>query len=269
MSVAIRKETFRVPYPTKDRQVDLAVEERGEGGASFLLLHGGAGPGSMARFAASLAEQKNARVLTPTHPGFAMTQRPEDLNSVRALAKFYAAFLSQLQAEDVTVIGNSMGGWLGAELAILNPPGIRRAVLVGALGIEVQGHQIPDTSKLTLDEIMNLSYHNPGPFRVDPSSLTDVQRAAFASNRSALQAYASKSTDPTLLGRLAGISIPVLVVSGESDRIADAEYGRAYAAAIPKARFELLMGTGHLPQIETPELLLQTVWKFTQATQDG
>ncbi|MGH1553205.1 hypothetical protein ACRAWF_18270 [Streptomyces sp. L7] len=33
----------------------------------------------------------------------------------------------------------------------------------------------------------------------------------------------------------------------------DVDYGRAYAAAIPMARFQLLPKTGHSPQLETPD----------------
>jgi pimeloyl-ACP methyl ester carboxylesterase len=134
--------------------------------------------------------------------------------------------------------------------------------LVGALGIEVAGHAIPDVSKLTLDEIMSLSYHNPKAFRVDPASLTDDQRAIMVANRVALQLYAPKMTDPSLAERLVSIGVPALVISGESDRIVGPEYGRAYAAAIPNAQFQLLPNTGHLPQIETPEQLLTAIWNF-------
>lgn len=52
------------------------------------------------------------------------------------------------------------------------------------------------------------------------------------------------------------LAIPVHVLWGESDRIVDPEYGRAYAAAIPGSTFTLLPRTGHLPQVETPEELL-------------
>jgi hypothetical protein len=34
--------------------------------------------------------------------------------------------------------------------------------------------------------------------------------------------------------------------------------------AIPGARFELLQDTGHLPQMESPGLLLETVWDFAR-----
>ncbi|MGH9918943.1 MAG: alpha/beta fold hydrolase, partial [Nitrososphaerales archaeon] len=206
-----------------------------------------------------------ARAITPTHPGFARTKRPDALKSIGGLAQVYAAFLDRIDASDVMVIGNSVGGWIAAELALLANPRVSGVVLVGATGIEAPGHPIPDTSKLTLDEIMSLSYHNPNPFRVDPTKMTDDQRAIFASNRAALGVYAPQMTDPTLAERLRRVAVPTLVISGDSDRIVDAGYGRAYAAAIPGAKFELLAGTGHLPQIETPELLLETVWKFGHA----
>ncbi len=45
----------------------------------------------------------------------------------------------------------------------------------------------------------------------------------------------------------------------------DPDYGRAYAAAIPGARFQLLPATGHVPQIETPEQLLRAIQDFADA----
>lgn len=72
-------------------------------------------------------------------------------------------------------------------------------------------------------------------------------------------------TDPTLAGRLGGVSTPTLVVWGEADRIGDPDFGRAFAAAIPGAQFTMLPETGHLPQIETPDALIRTVWAFAEA----
>jgi pimeloyl-ACP methyl ester carboxylesterase len=56
--------------------------------------------------------------------------------------------------------------------------------------------------------------------------------------------------------------VSTLVVWGEADRICDPDYGRAYAAAIPGAQFRLLARTGHLPQLETPDQLLDAVRDF-------
>jgi pimeloyl-ACP methyl ester carboxylesterase len=66
--------------------------------------------------------------------------------------------------------------------------------------------------------------------------------------------------DSTLAERLGGLEIPTLVLWGESDRIASPEYGRAYANAIPTSRFQLLTDVGHLPQVESPDVVLQAVW---------
>jgi pimeloyl-ACP methyl ester carboxylesterase len=67
-------------------------------------------------------------------------------------------------------------------------------------------------------------------------------------------------SDPTLTERLASLEIPTLVLWGDSDRIVDADYGRAYTAAIPMARFQLLPDTGHSPQLETPDQVLHAIW---------
>ncbi|WP_407921029.1 alpha/beta fold hydrolase [Glaciibacter flavus] len=49
---------------------------------------------------------------------------------------------------------------------------------------------------------------------------------------------------------------------GEADRVVDPDYGRAFAAAIPASRFQLLEKTGHVPQMETPDVLLAAIRPF-------
>jgi pimeloyl-ACP methyl ester carboxylesterase len=86
----------------------------------------------------------------------------------------------------------------------------------------------------------------------------------MAANGVALAVYAGSAAmaDPTLLGRLRGTAVPTLVLWGESDQIVEPAYGQAYAAAIPGARFEVLPTTGHMPQMETPDLVLQMMWNW-------
>jgi pimeloyl-ACP methyl ester carboxylesterase len=236
----------------------LTVDDQGEG-TPYLLLHGGAGPQSVAGLGALLRANGQARVITPVHPGFGGTPRPGWLTSVPSLAKVYSAMLDQLDLRDVTVIGNSVGGWIGAELGLVSTDRISGLVVVDGVGIEVEGHPVADAFALNLDQLAELSYHEPAKFRVDVDSLTAEQQAGFAANRAALAVYAGSMMDPTLRSRLAGISVPTLVIWGDADRIADAEYGKTFAAAIPGARFLLLPATGHMPQIETPQLLLRAV----------
>jgi pimeloyl-ACP methyl ester carboxylesterase len=191
--------------------VDLTLSERGSG-RPFLLLHGGAGPASFARFTDLLSTTNDARVLNPTHPGFGGTPRPEALKSVSDLAALYAALLNQLDLRDVTVIGNSIGGWIAAELSLLHSPRVSGVVLVDAVGIVVDGHPVADPFSMSLDDLMTRSYYNSAAFRIDPTKLPEGQRKAIAANREALAVYGGNPSvgDPTLLGRLAKVTVPTL-----------------------------------------------------------
>jgi len=242
--------------------VEVTVTERGEG-RPFLLLHGGGGLQTVSGFADLLGEAGPARVIMPTHPGFGGTHRPDALDTVRGLAALYVALLEQLGLTGVTVAGNSIGGWIAAEMALLGPERISSAIIIDGVGIDVPGHPVADFFNLTLDQVSQLSYHDPVLFRIDPAAMPAAQRDAMAGNRAALAVYSGTSmTDPTLRDRLKDVSVPVLVLWGDSDQIADADYGRAYADAIPGAVFQLLTETGHLPQIETPQQLLAAISAF-------
>jgi pimeloyl-ACP methyl ester carboxylesterase len=239
--------------------VDVTVVDRGVG-QPFLLLHGGGGPDTVAGFADLLAINYPARVITPIHPGFGGTPRPEALHTIGQLAALYVALLDELDLKDVTVVGNSIGGWIAAEMALHESPRIGGAILIDAVGIEVPGHPVADFFSLSMDQVFQLSFHNPEPFRIDPTNLPPAAQRAAASNRAALGVYAGTSmSDPSLIERLSTSEIPTLVLWGDSDQIVDAHYGRAYAAAIPTARFQLLTDTGHMPQVETPDQLLQAI----------
>lgn len=237
--------------------VEVTVADYGSG-RPFLLLHGGAGPQSVTGFAEKLTAAHTVRVLAPTHPGFGGTPRPGALNSVAGLAALYNTLLD---LHDVTVIGNSIGGWITAEIALLKSPRVSGIVLIDAVGIEVPGHPVADFFSLTMDQVFQLSFHNPEPFRIDPATLPPAAQAIAASNRTAIGVYAGTAmTDLTLAGRLGWLKIPALVLWGRSDGIVDIDYGRAYAAAIPMARFQLLPDTGHSPQLETPGQVIRAIW---------
>jgi pimeloyl-ACP methyl ester carboxylesterase len=240
--------------------IDLTVSEYGDG-QPFLLLHGGGGPDTVTSFAELFAKTHDVRVIVPIYPGFGGTARPEGLDSIRGLATLNVALIDQLDLSDVTVVGNSIGGWIAAEMALLASPRVSGAILIDAVGIEVPGHPIADFFALSMDEVVSLSFHNPEPFHIDPTTLPPAAQAIAAGNRAALAAYAGTAMcDPTLRERLRTLELPTLVLWGDSDQIVDSDYGRAYAAAMPIARFQLLKDTGHLPQIETPDQLMHAIW---------
>jgi pimeloyl-ACP methyl ester carboxylesterase len=96
------------------------------------------------------------------------------------VAALYNALLDQLGVQDVTVIGNSIGGWITAEIALLKSPRVSGIVLVGAVGIEVPGHPVADFFSLTMDQVFQRSFHNPEPFRIDPAALPPAAQAIAA-----------------------------------------------------------------------------------------
>ena len=155
--------------------VGIAVSDYGHG-QPFLLLHGGGGPDTVTGFGEVFAKSYDARVIMPTHPGFGGTARPDALTSIRDLAALYVALIGQLELEDVTLIGNSIGGWMAAEMALLASPRVSGAILVDAVGIEVPGHPIADFFSLTMDQVFTLSFYNPESFRIDPATLPPPRR---------------------------------------------------------------------------------------------
>ncbi len=243
--------------------VPVTVTQRGQG-RPVLLLHGGAGPDSVAGFAGLLAERFPVQVLTPVHPGFGGTPRPAGLDSARKLGELYRNLLGQLGLTGVTVVGSSVGGWIAAETALGAADRVSRLVLLDAAGLDSADHPIADYFSMTLDQVFDVSFAHPDRYRIDPATLTSEQQAIAAANRAALEVYGGRSmADPGLAARLAGLTVPTLVVWGEADRMVTPAYGQEYAAAIPGATFRVLPDAGHLPQIEAPEALLSLLAEFT------
>lgn len=251
--------------------LDLAVTEAGDPDARLaLVLHGGGGPATVAPIVAHLAS--TFHVLAPTHPGWNGTDRPEAIDSVRVLA---AAYLERLHADgvqDALVVGSSIGGWIALEMALLSASDDRYAGVVGAVvdidgvGAVVDGEPIADFFSLDPRQLAALAWHDPDRGYVDPASFTDEQRAVQQGNRATMALIAGRSmSDLGLLGRLGGLSVPVLVLFGESDRVVTPAHGRAVAAAIPGAEFAVVPAAGHLPHLENPDATWASIDAFLSA----
>ena len=239
--------------------LDVTLAERGEG-SIVLVLHGGGGPATVAPIAAHLGQ--TMQTITPTHPGWNGTVRPEWLTGIDDLAMIYLRLLKDRGYRDVTVVGSSIGGWLAAEMAVRDTAGlIGRLVVINGTGIEVPGAPAADFFSLTPRGVAEHAYYEPDKFYVDPASLPPERVAVQRANIATLKAVAGEP-DAKLRRRLALVDAPALVLWGEADRMVTVEYGRAFAAALPHGRFELIERAGHLPQLERPEAAFAAIDAF-------
>jgi pimeloyl-ACP methyl ester carboxylesterase len=251
MNTITRRETFA-------DDLTVRVDEQGSG-RPILILHGAGGPQSVAGFAAALAE--HAHVFVPVHPGFAGEPRPEWFTGVDDIAFTYLDLLERLDLHDVIVVGFSFGGWIASELAVRATAHLGGLILVDAAGIQVEGYEITPPSQ-------------GGPARNNQrpqqGQLNPEQAAARAATMQTLAVYGKDGMyDVKLRRRLALVKAPALVVWGENDTIIPSGYGRAYAASLFNARFELIPEAGHLPQMDQPERLLNVVREFLNSFKEG
>ncbi|WP_329571212.1 alpha/beta fold hydrolase [Kitasatospora sp. NBC_01266] len=243
----------------------LTVQEFGANtdGTGVLMLHGGAGPRSMAGFAAGMSQ--HAYVVVPTHPGFDGTPRPQWADSIADLATAYLDLIDELGLTGVMVAGSSVGGWIAAEMGLRDNRGrISALVLLGATGITPEpGLEIADPAKLGPVRTGELAFHKP-ELRLDPAALSEEQKAVMGANQRTLAVYAGDPFchDPKLQGRLHRVTVPVLVLAGEQDGIVPLAYERALADSFPRATFRAVPEAGHFPHLEQPAVVFGAIGDF-------
>jgi pimeloyl-ACP methyl ester carboxylesterase len=252
--------------PSKVVVDDIGIEliERGKG-RPLLFLHPEIGIERTAPVLDHLA--RGARLLAPSHPGFGRSELPRWMNTVEDLAYFYLDVLEALDLRDVTLVGVSFGGWIAAAVAVKSTERLSRLVLGNPIGIKVADREtrdIVDVFALTDAEYNALAYCDPQVGERDYAAMPDGDVLVAARNREAIARFAWSPFmhDPKLKHRLHRVRIPTLLLWGAHDRILSEAYGRAFCAAIPDARFELVERAGHFPHLEQPEAFARRVLEF-------
>jgi pimeloyl-ACP methyl ester carboxylesterase len=246
--------------------VRIEVIERGAG-RPLLFLHPGIGIEPDASVLERLATR--ARVIVPTHPGFGGSEAPKSFDSVDDLAYFYLDLMHELDLADVALVGVSFGGWIAAEIAIKSTARISHLVLGNPVGIKVGSREhrdIADIFAMTEADFLDIAYHDPNVGKRDYKAMPEAQVRNAARNREAAARYAWSPFmhDPKLKGRLHRIRVPTLFLWGTHDRVLSEEYGRAYCAAIPGARFERIERAGHFPHLERPDEFAEKLFAFVE-----
>lgn len=251
--------------------IAVEIAEAGNG-PTLLFLHGGHPSGRLdpgARFLEALAS--GVRVIAPTHPGFGTTAAPPQLTTVEDLAYLYLDLLGALNLRDVTLVGACFGGWIAAEMAIKSTERLSRLVLVDSVGIKPgdrESRDIADIYAVTDQQLAGIAYADPQKMVRNPKNLPEDELILIARSREATARYAWSPYmhNPKLTTRLHRIQIPALVLWGDKDHITTADYGRAYAEAIPGAQFALVESAGHFPHLEQPNATARQILDFIAET---
>lgn len=241
---------------------------RGGQGSPLLFLHGAGGPPGWRIFLDRLAE--NHTVYATDHPGFGASDSADWMENIRDLAEFYHWFLDVVGLDRLDVVGSSMGGWLAAEMAVMDPRRFGKIVLVGAAGLQPEQGEIFDIFFWPADETPQHSYYNirQAPEYEDlfgtppsPEQREIARRNREMAARLVWKPYLFSRQLPILLPR---VTNPVLIVWGRQDGIIPAICGEQYQRILPNARLEIIDECGHSPQIEKPEDFLRIVTAFLQ-----
>jgi pimeloyl-ACP methyl ester carboxylesterase len=243
---------------------------RGGQGPPLLVLHGELGvPGWLSAYA-ELARDFTVHV--PSLPGFGQSSRPDWIVSVRDLAGWVAWFVRDLGLpRPLPVIGGSLGGWVAAEIAIVDAELFSKLVLVAPAGVAPPEGEIWDYFLHSPREAFAHAFADPSTsteharfygagWRPEDDRQAEWNREMAA--RLIWKPYLRSHTLPALLG---AIATPTLVVWGRQDAIIPVGACDRWVKAIPGATARVLDRCGHLPEMERPEAFVSAVREFLLA----
>lgn len=246
----------------------VALHEVGSGDP-VLYLHGfadlhSASPAPMP-FHHALAE--NVRLIAPAHPACAGSDEREDIDTIDDFVFHYVEVLDALGLERFHLVGNCVGGWIAAEIAVRYPERLRSLTLVGAPGLFVTGEPIADLFWVAQPED-GLYYNDLRAILFsDPKSETGT--ALYPDGRGGMDEemlrykmfrFASRIGfsppyfyDRKLIDRLERYKGPALILQGEKDKFVPRPHAEAYANGFPEARLEIIAGGSHCLVAEKPD----------------
>jgi pimeloyl-ACP methyl ester carboxylesterase len=228
------------------------------------------------------------RVVALDLPGFGASDMPAEEISISGYARCVADVCEQLGVERATVVGNSMGGFIGAELAIESPDLVDRLVLVSAAGLTTEGgvHDSVIGALGRLDDVaqayfgwfvsrsqaltsrprsrrLMLSIVTPHAHQLDPALAAEQVRGSgkpgFVAALDALNHYPIRD-------RLERIGCPTLIVWGEKDRLIPVGDAEKFERLIPDARKVVWPDTGHMAMMERPRAFNRLLEAFVRET---
>jgi pimeloyl-ACP methyl ester carboxylesterase len=233
---------------------------RGGSGPPVLFLHGANGLPQWLPFFEQIAARCDLRV--PEHPGYGTSDNPAWLRDIGDLAMYYLDFLDGLDEPKVHIVGQSLGGWAAAEMAVRNCTHIASLTLLDPAGIRVKGLLSGDNFIWGPDEaVRNLYYDQSIADKMLAMPVTDEQADIALGNRftTTKLGWQPRWYNPSLERWLHRITVPTLVVWGENDKLFPKEYAARWGERIPGCKVEIIPQCGHVPAIEKPDITAKKV----------
>lgn len=246
----------------KIRGVRLRLHRAGEG-PTVLFLHGAGGVPQWLPFFDALAERYE--VLVPEHPGFGGSDDPPWITSMPDLAMFYLDLVEEMELDRIHLIGNSLGGWLAAEILIRDRGRFQSLVQLAPTGIRKKGVPCGDNFIWGPEEALRNLYHDQSfADRILALTPSDEQMDVMLRNRFTVAKFGWQPRwfNPDLEKWLHRIKLPSLIVWGDDDRIMPSAYATLWRERLPDARLVMVPECGHLPHVEHAGLVTGKVLDF-------
>lgn len=270
--------------------IKIHYKQTGSGETTFILLHGfGA---SLFSWHAVMPELANyGTVIAFDRPAFGLTERPiawgEGGNpySPEAQVELVISLMDALNIEQAILVGNSAGGKVAFETALAYPQRVQAIVAVDAAvyggggappfvrpllktpQMRHLGPLIARQIEKNGDDFIRTAWHDPA--KITAETWEGYHKPLRAENWDrALWELTIASQESELAEQLDQLTLPVLVITGDDDRIVPTEQSLRLAEELPNATLNVITESGHLPHEEQPEDFMQAVIKFLLALEN-
>lgn len=250
----------------------------------LVLLHGlGATKSSWLPVIPELAREH--RIIVPDLPGFGASTKPRGRYDARWISQRVLALLEALGHERVLIAGNSMGGRVAQEMAMLEPKRIRAIAclcpavpfsrrpalwLVRLLRPELSffAGRLP---RGRIKDLMRDLFSDPSRISEEwfEAAIDDFlacwrsPRARMAFSAAARHIYLDEPDgEQGFWTRLALMETPALYLFGKQDVLISHRFARKVSEALPSACVEVWNSCGHVPQIEHPDRTARAIHGF-------
>lgn len=222
--------------------------ESASDGETLVLVHGvNDHAGSWFLVAPALAQKY--RVIIPDLPGHGESEPRDGPLPISLMVQKLAAVIGD---QRVTLVGNSLGGWLSMLYTLAHPQNVSRLILEASGGLTLPLDS--PTTAHTRDEAMIILRNVHGPRFQPPEWVIEalLQRAI-----SSPMLRVTEIAEHVVDARLQDIRVPTTVLWGEDDGVVPRAYAEALLHGIAGSTMHVIEGAAHIPHLQQPERFLQ------------